>query len=305
MVILDNSTRWNSIYQSIHRGNKLKLRIQIFCSDFRDELGDDILLEEDWSHLADIESGLVHFHQATKRLEGKAGDQTHGVIWESLPILEALLQKMERGLERQQDSDKKKKAKTPSALTVAYQNAWAKLNKYYGLTDKAHHIYAAGTILNPSLRFQYFEDHWNIDPLTSMKSLMVKNVTEYWEKEYPIEVQPQQQEDELDILDEFLKESTTIEGSQFRHYMLGTRTEFAKKDDEALLSWWNSCPFHDVKQMAFDILSIPATSAEMERVFSIAKRMVADDRYRMTDETMEVTMMLTYWWKKGLIKPGM
>jgi len=50
--------------------------------------------------------------------------------------------------------------------------------------------------------------------------------------------------------------------------MLGTRTEFAKKDDETLLSWWNSCPFHDVKQMAFDILSIPATSAEMERVFS-------------------------------------
>ena len=57
--------------------------------------------------------------------------------------------------------------------------------------------------------------------------------------------------------------------------------------------------------MAFDILSIPATSAEMERVFSIGKRMVADDRYRMTDETMEVTIMLTYWWKKELIKPDL
>jgi len=30
----------------------------------------------------------------------------------------------------------------------------------------------------------------------------------------------------------------------------------------------------------------------MERVFGIGKRMVADDRYRMTDETMEATMML-------------
>ena len=35
------------------------------------------------------------------------------------------------------------------------------------------------------------------------------------------------------------------------------------------------------------------------------KRTTANDRYRMTDETMEITMMLTYWWKKGLIKPGM
>jgi len=31
------------------------------------------------------------------------------------------------------------------------------------------------------------------------------------------------------------------------------------------------------------------------------KRVTADGRYRMTNETMEIT----YWWKKGLIKPGM
>jgi hypothetical protein len=84
--------------------------------------------------------------------------------------------------------------------------------------------------------------------------------------------------------------------------MLGTQTKFAKKDDQTLLAWWDSCPFHDIKQMVFNTQFIPA---EMERVFSIGNRIVADDRYRMTDETMEATMMLTYWWKKGLIQPGM
>jgi len=39
-----------------------------------------------------------------------------------------------------------------------------KLKKYYGLTVKTH-IQAAGTLLNPSLRYQYFEEHWNVDPL--------------------------------------------------------------------------------------------------------------------------------------------
>ena len=41
----------------------------------------------------------------------------------------------------------------------------------------------------------------------------------------------------------------------------------------------------------------------MERVFSMAGRMITDDCHGMTDETMEVMMILAYWWKKGLIKP--
>ena len=53
---------------------------------------------------------------------------------------------------------------------------------------------------------------------------------------YPLKVQVQQHEDELDILDEYLKESITIGGSQLRHYMFRTQTEFAKKDDQTLLA---------------------------------------------------------------------
>ena len=55
--------------------------------------------------------------------------------------------------------------------------------------------------------------------------------------QYPLKVQVQQHEDELDILDEYLKESITIGGSQLRYYMLGTQAEFAKKDDQILLAW--------------------------------------------------------------------
>jgi hypothetical protein len=37
----------------------------------------------------------------------------------------------------------------------------------------------------------------------------------------------------------------------------------------------------------------------------MSRRMITDDRHRMTDETMKVTMMLAYLWKKGLIKPDL
>jgi len=52
------------------------------------------------------------------------------------------------------------------------KTAWLLLSKCMGeaqevldLTDKTHHIQLAGTLFNPSLRYQYFKEHWNVDPL--------------------------------------------------------------------------------------------------------------------------------------------
>ena len=42
--------------------------------------------------------------------------------------------------------------------------------------------------------------------------------------------------------------------------------------------------------------SIPAMSAEVERVFSTAKRLVTVDRNRLNDELMETLSLLRYWW---------
>ena len=47
--------------------------------------------------------------------------------------------------------------------------------------------------------------------------------------------------------------------------------------------------------MALDLLSIPVMSAEVERVFSSAKRLVTADRNRLQDNTIEVLQLLKYW----------
>jgi hypothetical protein len=155
MVILDNSTRWNSIYHSLHRGLKLRSRLTLFCIEYKEELGKDFLSEDDWKHLTEIAAGLQPFHEATLRVEGKAGKGHHGSVWEVLPTLEALLSVMEEG---KQDLDRQRKGKSP--LAVAYQNAWEKLRKYYSLTDGSHNIYAAATLFNPTRRKTYFDEQW-------------------------------------------------------------------------------------------------------------------------------------------------
>ena len=97
MPILDNSTRWNSTYQSLKRALLLRDRIFLFCQEFQSDLEADHLSENDWNHLTAVYQGLKPFYQATLRIEGKATGGHHGAIWEALPLLKALLSVTEDG----------------------------------------------------------------------------------------------------------------------------------------------------------------------------------------------------------------
>ena len=61
MVKLNTETRWNSTYDSIYRGLKLKNRIRFFCIEYSDGIGEDQLTDNDWNHLVKIFKGLKPF----------------------------------------------------------------------------------------------------------------------------------------------------------------------------------------------------------------------------------------------------
>ena len=54
--------------------------------------------------------------------------------------------------------------------------------------------------------------------------------------------------------------------------------------------------------MAIDILSIPPMSDEAERVFSGVRRTISWDRARFGAWVVEMTELLCYWNKNGLIR---
>jgi hAT family C-terminal dimerisation region len=60
--------------------------------------------------------------------------------------------------------------------------------------------------------------------------------------------------------------------------------------------------YPELRQQAFDVLSIPAMSAEIERVFSSAKLLIPPERNQISDQTIEVNELLRYWWTRGLIQ---
>ena len=230
-VICDNNTRWNSTFLSLQRAIKLRQRIELFYFQYKVDLTNDTLTEQEWRHLIDIVTGLQPFHEVTLVLEGLAQNAHFGAIWEALPALGVLLERMEHGLNQ---TIAERNARDP--LAIAYQNAWEKLLKYYGLTDEAHSIYAAAILLHPSHRKQYFDYHWTGNEV-SWKDTMIKNVKQIWEDDYkPLltlaNEQPQQQQPPqrvASMVELFARQAQIPhgEGDEFDSYINGPPTVFA------------------------------------------------------------------------------
>ena len=68
-----------------------------------------------------------------------------------------------------------------------------------------------------------------------------------------------------------------------------------------LYQWWNAQDhIPSMRQMAFDHISIPAMSAEIERVFSDTKLFISDLRSRLGPEIIEALECIRKWMLTGL-----
>ena len=114
------------------------------------EEGDDLLADQlspgDWSKLTNIHSFLLAFHEVTKASEGRS--KTLETV---LPSMDYLLEKLEVG---------KVEFANDSFMQPCINSSWAKLNKYYGLTDRTP-VYTAAIVLVPSFKWSYFEGSWD------------------------------------------------------------------------------------------------------------------------------------------------
>ena len=69
------------------------------------------------------------------------------------------------------------------------------------------------------------------------------------------------------------------------------------------ITWWNDSKvaFPSLHLFAWDTLSIPAMSAECERVFSSCKKLITPERNRLAEDIIEASECLKNWWDIGLI----
>lgn len=123
-LVRDNKTRWNSWYAmidcAIHK--RMKPAIDVYCHQTPD-LHKDSLSAEDWINLTHIHRFLKSFHEVTLATEGE-----HATIERVLPTMDFLLDQFELA-----------KTEYPNNpfMGPMINSGWAKLDKYYGLTDRS------------------------------------------------------------------------------------------------------------------------------------------------------------------------
>ena len=266
----------------------------------------DILTEEDWEQLEAIYYGLKPFWETTLRLEGNGANGSHGVIWEALPALDMLLTGVERQINTlQQENQRGTRRNLPhtNPLLICYQNAWETLSKYNALTDKSYEIYAAAALLNPCLRKRYFDWSWTDQAAAQIEPMIEKN-RGIWKTQYYQESPEPVSETPQSSLSAFIAcmsaGETSTQDDDFNRYINGRPTPVTDWKAENLFRWWMQCDYPGLRTWAFDTLSVPAMSTELERIFSQSKRSITVDRNRLTATAFEELQCMKHWLDQGL-----
>lgn len=306
MLVTDNVTRWNSAFMSIRRALQLRPRLDILAQTFKTEIGQDALSEQDWEVLTHLSKLLLPFYSVTLHLEGQAKAGHHGSVWEALPAIESLIDHLDK-MKQEYTQE------THPELATSINLAWAKLDNYYKKLDDSS-AYAAAVILHPEYRLKYFEGRWNPRPhlrpyLAPMKRAVNKIYTQrYRELEPTVSIEEEEQDthidDELQFFSNFMKENKprcepTRMTHPWKHYSEGEPTP--EKKERNLFHWWNEQDhIPSVQQFAYDHLTIPAMSAETERVFSETKHIIPDVRRRLGAEVIEAQECNKRWKRAGI-----
>jgi hypothetical protein len=326
MLIQDNSTRWNSVYMMIDRAMKKQADVQVFVLQSTMEKEkykrvdvEDHLTTEDWRVLTEVLSHLKPFHDMTLRLQSRAKEGHHGTLWEGLPAMEFLLDKVISAkadhttrMEAEKLDEDDPVNKTNKHIATSLDNCWGKLDEYYKMLDETP-VYAAAVVLHPGQGWRYLEEKWTSPAQKEWLKTAKKAVRTLWEDFYKIDstqastqLSPRlhsSSSSEPDSLDNFMNPAGFYTArpvrDEYAEYCL-FRPSVCKRP----LEWWGARreDFPQLSKMAFDLLLIPLMSAECERIFSVTKRFIPPDRNRLRDDIIEAMSSLKHWFTMDKMK---
>lgn len=171
-------------------------------------------------------------------------------------------------------------------------------------------VYAASLLLHPSFRLQYIKDNWR----KSWRDPALKAVRKLWEQEYAnrqIDDQPtthstpkSAEPSAFDLAAGQMKLAAPV-ADEFELFINQAQTTLPS--GTTALDWWldpaRKKDYPRLHHMAINILSIPAMSAEPERIFSGARRTVTWTRFSLGSATIQLTECLKSWIRAKITFP--
>lgn len=192
-----------------------------------------------------------------------------------------------------------------SFMAPCINAGWTKLDTYYALTERSS-AYVAAIVLSPHRKWHYFETAWEEHPewIESSKS----SVEGLWKSHYapvaksgessaqPLVEKPLLKNSFLAWEDEQEDLELPAVFDEYQSYIAAPRIKV--KD---VRKWWledtQQTLYPNLSKMALDLLSIPAMSAEPERLFSDTKITLQDRRNRLGIDIIEAIECIKSWSK--------
>ena len=256
-----------------------------------------MLNDNDWDKFAIFQNLLSPFYWLSIRLQGNSKTGTHDAVWESLVCIDII-------------KKHHKKAKTnhiqnrhSGFLATAISTALTLAQKYFKLISETP-VYSAALLLNPTQKWEYFNSRWQ-DPERQTQAQEYREILqEIWLKQYKRHGFPTQNSltnRPRDIIDKFLNPTISYGPysspmfDEFEHYCQAFTSSL--HSSPPVLEWWinNEARYPGLTQWAYDVHSIPAMSAECERVFSSAGQLLTKQRNRLLDDVVEANECLLAW----------
>lgn len=340
-VILDNDTRWLSQLYMIRRALRLRHYITLLLNEFQVEWEaenrskrtnritpsasrnmpsilrpENQLSPEDWEVLNHFETILSYYEATVIQLEGDGQIRqrkngftgSYGNIWEVLQGFEFLLEKLEYYKQVAADYP------DPEHFRIGCNLAWSKLNTYYDKCDETP-VYYAAIALHPSYRWAWFETTWIDHPDWVNKAKEM--VQQVWNTQYRDLAMPG--------VENHTNKWPRVFKNPFQEHVDKGRTRGSPSPSQQLLSneylnwqaitdpgddeiedpiqYWHERRYRypRLSRMALDFLTVPSMSAECERLFSAAKRMVRDERKCLDSEAIATCQVLRSWYRAGFV----
>ncbi|KAI0569226.1 Dimer-Tnp-hAT domain-containing protein, partial [Pyrenophora tritici-repentis] len=290
------ATRWNSFCSAFERAALLQHAVNAYAnhhidatrtadsyarthnnkmSDAPTWMRSDGLSASDWQVITEYIGVLRPLKEATLRLEGRGKAGRFGAIYEVIPVFEYLLNEYEARVKSYEHVDYEAANAPEDHLAINLRAAWAKLNEYYSKLDDSVVYYAAVT-LHPYYK-RYCERSWRdkSDWLRSSK----QNFQQLWATYKPVATSPKHRKARLpNAIDDAiaaLADDDSSDNELMDEYELWSRLEpkwtsqqFATNGHP--IRYWLSLrsKYPHLHRFAIDVLTIPASSCECERMFS-------------------------------------
>jgi hypothetical protein len=322
-------TRWNSYYSCFERAVKLQAAVTAYANfhiervknedafawsrnnqlpDAQPWMRSDGLSAADWQVVTEYMDVLRPLKECTKRLEGRGKQGNFGAISEVIPVFDHLLSVLESRLQTYEDVAHDAHPEAPEDhLAINLRAALVKAREYYNKLDLSPAYYAA-TILHPRYKF-YCDMAWAEHP--EWIELSNGNFRALWAAYRSLpgpraHRRPAKSNNIDDAINSWLKPTAAgIHDGEEDEYDLWKRCEpQAEEGSDAAtdpIKYWVELQdrYPNLSKLALDVLSIPASSCECERLFSELGDLLEPRRRGISPELLAAIQCNRRWIRAG------